>query len=137
MPDLNGSEIVHDPEKKRHQKKRGLGHHEQKFAVRPIDNRSAQWRENNPWQSEAQTTEPQVKWRVGKLKNEPTLRRRLDQRSAVSKNQTNPKNDIVAVAKGAEGIFEKHRREKFRSGDMWKELSTARGCYIWLGAPLR
>lgn len=51
----------------------------------------------------------QIERRVGKLEEQPALRGSLDQRARVAEEQTGPKNEIIAVAKSAESICQKHR----------------------------
>ena len=56
------------------------------------------------------------KSRVRQLKDQPALRRGLDQRSGVAKEKAAPENKIIAMTKGAKGVGKKHLTIKDAKG---------------------
>src|SRR5262245_27160043 len=84
MPNANPSEQIHRAEKQRQQEKTRLGDDKNLFAIAAIDHRTTEGREKYPWQAQTESFEAEVKGRVRELKNQPALRRRLDQSAGVA-----------------------------------------------------
>ena len=60
-------------------------------------------------QKPAEAVEAEIKCGIGQLIDEPSLRRRLDERAGLAQKKPDPENAIVAVAKRAERMAKKHR----------------------------
>ena len=84
MPNPNSAEMMHDAEKQRHEQKRHLRDDENEFAIAAINDRAAHSGKQHAWQAETKAFEPQIKRRIGELKDQPTLRRGLNQSAGVA-----------------------------------------------------
>jgi hypothetical protein len=100
--------VLHDTKKERHQKKRALSDDENRFAVAAVNHRAAEGGKQHSRQTETQAFQSQIEGRVGELKDQPALRRGLNQRAGVAEQQAEPVDEIIAVAKSAEGVREEH-----------------------------